>query len=183
MNFLELVKARYSVRNYEERPIEQNKLDYIMECVRLAPSAVNFQPWKFAVITEKKLLEALKSAYPREWIKTAPCIIVACGDHNVAWHRKLDNKDHTDVDVSIAVEHLCLAAAEQGLGTCWVCNFDVPLCKEILGLPANIEPVALVPVGYPASQEVPERRTASLYRIFYSDKFTLFNSGYLRNVI
>lgn len=97
MNFLELVKARYSVRNYEERPIEQNKLDYIMECVRLAPSAVNFQPWKFAVITEKKLLEALKSAYPREWIKTAPCIIVACGDHNVAWHRKLDNKDHTDV--------------------------------------------------------------------------------------
>lgn len=54
MNFLELVKARYSVRNYEERPIEQNKLDYIMECVRLAPSAVNFQPWKFAVITEKK---------------------------------------------------------------------------------------------------------------------------------
>lgn len=70
MNFLELVKARYSVRNYEERPIEQNKLDYIMECVRLAPSAVNFQPWKFAVITEKKLLEALKSAYPREWIKT-----------------------------------------------------------------------------------------------------------------
>lgn len=95
MNFLELVKARYSVRNYEERPIEQNKLDYIMECVRLAPSAVNFQPWKFAVITEKKLLEALKSAYPREWIKTAPCIIVACGDHNVAWHRKLDNKDHT----------------------------------------------------------------------------------------
>lgn len=134
MNFLELVKARYSVRNYEERPIEQNKLDYIMECVRLAPSAVNFQPWKFAVITEKKLLEALKSAYPREWIKTAPCIIVACGDHNVAWHRKLDNKDHTDVDVSIAVEHLCLAAAEQGLGTCWVCNFDVPLCKGDIGI-------------------------------------------------
>lgn len=92
MNFLELVKARYSVRNYEERPIEQNKLDYIMECVRLAPSAVNFQPWKFAVITEKKLLEALKSAYPREWIKTAPCIIVACGDHNVAWHRNWTTK-------------------------------------------------------------------------------------------
>ena len=167
MNFLELVKARYSVRNYEERPIEQNKLDYIMECVRLAPSAVNFQPWKFAVITEKKLLEALKSAYPREWIKTAPCIIVACGDHNVAWHRKLDNKDHTDVDVSIAVEHLCLAAAEQGLGTCWVCYFDVPLCKEILGLPANIEPVALVPVGYPASQEVPEKNRKPLQDILF----------------
>ena len=128
MNFLELVKARYSVRNYEERPIEQNKLDYIMECVRLAPSAVNFQPWKFAVITEKKLLEALKSAYPREWIKTAPCIIVACGDHNVAWHRKLDNKDHTDVDVSIAVEHLCLAAAEGDIGIA---------CKHRAGSPCS----------------------------------------------
>lgn len=119
------------------------------------------------MITEKKLLEALKSAYPREWIKTAPCIIVACGDHNVAWHRKLDNKDHTDVDVSIAVEHLCLAAAEQGLGTCWVCNFDVPLCKEILGLPANIEPVALVPVGYPASQEIPEKNRKPLQDILF----------------
>ena len=112
-------------------------------------------------------MEVYKSAYPREWIKTAPCIIVACGDHNVAWHRKLDNKDHTDVDVSIAVEHLCLAAAEQGLGTCWVCNFDVPLCKEILGLPANIEPVALVPVGYPASQEVPEKNRKPLQDILF----------------
>lgn len=80
---------------------------------------------------------------------------------------KLDNKDHTDVDVSIAVEHLCLAAAEQGLGTCWVCNFDVPLCKEILGLPANIEPVALVPVGYPASQEVPEKNRKPLQDILF----------------
>lgn len=74
MNFLELVKARHSVRSYVERPIEQSKLDYILECVRLAPSAVNFQPWKFAVVTEKNLLDAVKSTYPREWIKTAPCI-------------------------------------------------------------------------------------------------------------
>lgn len=101
MNFLELVKARHSVRSYVERPIEQSKLDYILECVRLAPSAVNFQPWKFAVVTEKNLLDAVKSTYPREWIKTAPCIIVACGNHDAAWHRKLDDKDHTDVDVAI----------------------------------------------------------------------------------
>lgn len=100
MNFLELVKARHSVRSYVERPIEQSKLDYILECVRLAPSAVNFQPWKFAVVTEKNLLDAVKSTYPREWIKTAPCIIVACGNHDAAWHRKLDDKDHTDVDVA-----------------------------------------------------------------------------------
>lgn len=72
MNFLELVKARHSVRSYVERPIEQSKLDYILECVRLAPSAVNFQPWKFSVVTEKNLLDALKSTYPREWIVLHP---------------------------------------------------------------------------------------------------------------
>ena len=116
MNFLDLVKARCSVRSYEPRPVEQEKLDYILECVRLAPSAVNFQPWRFAVVTDPERLAALKTAYPREWIQTAPCIIVACGNHEEAWHRKPDGKDHTDVDVSIAVEHLCLAAAEQGLG-------------------------------------------------------------------
>ena len=114
------------------------------------------------MITEKKLLEALKSAYPREWIKTAPCIIVACGDHNVAWHRKLDNKDHTDVDVSIAVEHLCLAAAEQGLGTCWVCNFDTELCRKHFKIPEMIEPVVLIPFGYPSDpalfDETPKKR-------------------------
>ena len=167
MNFLELVKARHSVRSYVERPIEQSKLDYILECVRLAPSAVNFQPWKFSVVTEKNLLDALKSTYPREWIKTAPCIIVACGDHDVAWHRKLDNKDHTDVDIAIAVEHLCLAATEQGLGTCWVCNFDVPRCKEILGLPGNMEPIALIPIGYAATQDVPEKTRKPLQDILF----------------
>lgn len=167
MNFLELVKMRYSVRSYEERPIEQDKLDYIMECVRLAPSAVNFQPWKFRVVTDKKLLDALKSVYPREWIKTAPCIIVACGDHSEAWHRKLDNKDHTDVDVAIAVEHLCLAAAEQGLGTCWVCNFDVPRCKELMDLPEQVEPIALIPIGYISETDVAEKKRKPLQEILF----------------
>lgn len=66
MNFLDLVKARCSVRSYEPRPVEQEKLDYILECVRLAPSAVNFQPWRFAVVTDPERLAALKTAYPRE---------------------------------------------------------------------------------------------------------------------
>lgn len=167
MNFLELVKARHSVRSYVERPIEQSKLDYILECVRLTPSAVNFQPWKFAVVTEKNLLDAVKSTYPREWIKTAPCIIVACGNHDAAWHRKLDDKDHTDVDVAIAVEHLCLAATEQGLGSCWVCNFDVPRCREILGLSENWEPIALIPLGYADSQNIPEKTRKPLQDILF----------------
>lgn len=165
MKFLDLVKARYSVRSYEMRPVEQEKLDYILECVRLAPSAVNFQPWRFAIVTDPEKLAALKTAYAREWIQTAPCMIVACGNHDEAWHRKADGKDHTDVDVSIAVEHLCLAATEQGLGTCWVCNFDTDRCREVMNLPENLEPVALIPIGYPTDSAVPEKKRKSLDEI------------------
>ena len=139
MNFLELVKARYSARKYANRPIEAEKLDYIMECVRFAPSAVNFQPWRFRIVTDEAVLKTLYSCYKREWLATAPCIIVACVNHNESWHRRADNKDHADIDIAIAVEHLCLAAAEQGLGTCWVCNFDTPRCSEVLGLPENLK--------------------------------------------
>ena len=148
MKFLDLVKARHSVREFQDRPVEQEKLDYIMECVRLAPSAVNLQPWKFRAVTDRETLTALAGCYKREWLATAPCVIVACCDHEASWPRRADNKDHGDIDVAIAVEHLCLAATEQGLGTCWVCNFNAPLVSERLGLPEHIEPVVLVPLGY-----------------------------------
>lgn len=106
MNFLELVKARYSARKYANRPVEAEKLDYIMECVRFAPSAVNFQPWRFRIVTDEAVLKALYSCYKREWLATAPCIIVACVDHNESWHRRADNKDHADIDIAIAVENI-----------------------------------------------------------------------------
>lgn len=158
MDFLELVKQRHSVRNYESRPIEPEKLEYILECVRLAPSAVNFQPWKFAVVTDPELLKQIKTVYAREWFQTAPCVIVACADHSSSWHRQADGKDHADIDVAIAVEHLCLAATQQGLGTCWVCNFDVPRCAEIMGLSENLTPVVLIPIGYAVKSDIPEKK-------------------------
>lgn len=167
MSFLELVKMRHSVRNYENRAVEKEKLDYIMECVRLAPSAVNFQPWKFAVITDADRLSQLKKAYPREWIENVPCMIVACANHEESWHRKSDGKDHADIDVAIAVEHLCLAATEQGLGTCWVCNFDVSQCREVLNLPDFMEPVVLISVGYAQAQEMSAKKRKSLDEILF----------------
>lgn len=167
MNFLDLVKKRYSVRSYLPRAIEADKVNYIMECVRLAPSAVNFQPWHFSIVTDSEKLSKLKSAYAREWIESVPCIIVACVDHREAWHRKADGKDHSDIDISIAVEHLCLAAAEQGLGTCWVCNFDVPRCREVMNLPENWEPVVLIPIGYATEDDIPEKRRKTLDEIVF----------------
>ena len=165
MKLLELIKKRYSVRNYLSKPIESEKLNYIMECTRMAPSAVNLQPWKFAIVTDEKLLTALQSVYPKDWIKSAPCIIVACVDHDMSWHRKADNKDHGDIDVAIAVEHLWLAAAEQDLGTCWVCNFDAKACHQIMQLAPQLEPVVLIPIGYPADNTIPEKKRKSIKEI------------------
>ena len=153
MTFLELVKKRCSIRQFSSKAIEKEKLEYIIEAARLAPSAVNFQPWKFFVVKSDEGVENIKSCYSREWIKTVPMFIVACEDHSQSWKRGSDGKDHADIDVAIAVEHICLAAAEQGLGTCWVCNFDVARCKEVLNLPENIEPAVIIPLGYPEREE------------------------------
>ena len=130
MEFLDICKGRYSVRDYKDQPIEKEKLLYILECARMAPSAVNFQPWFFIVVRDKDNREKVLEAYHRDWFKTAPCYIIMCADHSVSWKRRIDNKDFADVDVSIATEHICLAATEQGLGTCWVCNFDPGGLKE-----------------------------------------------------
>ena len=151
-SFLNLVKARYSVRSYTDQPVEQEKLDYLMECVRLAPSAVNFQPWLFYIVESDEAKAKLQQCYKREWFTTAPLYIIACADHTQSWKRRHEGKDHADVDISIAVEHLCLAATEQGLGTCWVCAFDAALCKSLFNIPEHIEPIALIPLGYPADE-------------------------------
>lgn len=150
MTFLELVKKRASVRGYTEQAVEEEKLAYILECARQAPSAVNWQPWKFIVIVDQKLREEINTVYKGDWIKSAPIILVICGDHNQSWKRA-DGTDYCYIDIAIATDHITLAAAEQGLGTCWVCNFDAKLCSEILQLPANIEPIVLLPIGYPSS--------------------------------
>lgn len=147
MNFLTLATQRTSVRKFQNKPIEKEKLDYLLKAMQMAPTAVNFQPLKFIVVQGEKLNE-LQSCYPRNWIQTAPMCIVACGDHKRSWKRSSDEKDYCDVDVAIAATHLILAATEQGLGTCWISNFDADQCKLIFNLPSHIEPIALIPIGY-----------------------------------
>lgn len=118
-------------------------------------------------MTDEPRLSQLKKAYPREWMANVPCLVVACVNHEESWHRPSDGKDHADIDIAIAVEHLCLAATEQGLGTCWVCNFEVPMCREVLQLPANIEPAVLIPIGYAAAQEMSAKKRKSLKEILF----------------
>lgn len=148
-DFLELAKRRYSCRKYDQKPVDEEKLRLVLEAGRIAPSAVNYQPWKFIVIREPANLDKIKSTYHREWFKSAPCVIAVCSDHSQSWKRGSDEKDHADIDVAIAVDHMTLQATESGLATCWVCNFDKQKCMDILHLPNNIEPVVLLPLGYP----------------------------------
>ena len=151
MNFIEIAKSRFSVRSYKSAPIEENKLALVLEAFRVAPSAVNFQPWHLLILKNNDSKEKIYEAYPREWLKTAPIIMVACCDHSLSWKRS-DGKDHADIDISIAVDHLSLQATELGLGTCWVCNFNVAVLKNNLDLPENIEPIVIIPLGYPTDK-------------------------------
>ena len=155
MSLLELVKKRKSVRHFSEMKVEPEKLDYIMECARLAPSAVNFQPWYFYIIKSDESKSLLQKCYPRKWFSSTnvSVYILACIDTNVSWKRSYDRKDHGDIDIAIAVEHICLAATEMGLGSCWVCDFDPAMCKELFNLPDHLEPAVIIPLGYPTSEE------------------------------
>ena len=160
MDFLELVKRRYSCRDYQPTSIEKEKLDYIIECVRFAPSAVNKQPWAFRIISNKEEKEKLRQCYDREWFATAPTYIMASILHDEEWVRA-DGKHHGNIDIAIAVEHLCLAAAEQGLGTCWVCNFDVEKCTQLFRIPSNEEVAVLIPIGYAADEAKEKKRKST----------------------
>ena len=159
MAFLDLAKKRYSCRDYKPQPIEEEKLMKVLEAARIAPSACNLQPWKFIVIREKENLERICSTYKREWIRTAPAVIIVCGDHEESWKRS-DHKDHCDVDISIAIDHMTLQAAELDLGTCWVCNFDAMKCAELFEIPSHLEPIALLPIGYPNDSKSSNRHSA-----------------------
>lgn len=165
MNFKELCEARHSVRSYSAQVVDEEKLQYVLECARLAPSAVNKQPWRLHLLTKKDDLSKLVQCYNRPWMATAPAAIVVSAKHDEAWKRPADGKYHGDIDAAIIAEHICLAATEQGLGTCWVCNFDAPLCHQLLAMEADEEPVVIIPIGYAAEESVHAKQRKALDEI------------------
>ena len=167
MNFLDLVKQRYSCRSYQNKSVEQEKLDYVMDCARLAPSAVNKQPWLFRIVSDDASKAKLQECYDRDWFKTAPMYIICSILHDEEWIR-YDGKHHGNIDIAIAIEHLCLAATEQGLATCWVCNFNVEKCKKNFDIPADEDPTVLIPIGYAADQPTEKKRKPISEIIFNS---------------
>lgn len=171
MEFDSVILNRFSVRSYTNQKVEKEVILEILEAARIAPSAVNFQPWHFIVITEPDVLSDFQDVYPPLWFKEALVCIVICADHSQSWKRKSDGKDFADVDIAIAADHLILKATELGLGTCWVCNFDALLAQKKLGLPEYIEPMVLVPLGYTLA-ETQEKKRKSLQELVHWEKFT-----------
>jgi nitroreductase len=157
MQFSELVKKRYSVRSYKPDPVEDDKLEQVLEAARLAPSAANRQPFQLIVVHTAGREAELNRIYARPWFVQAPLVICVGGNPGQAWIRR-DGKSYCDVDVAIAVDHLTLAAADLGLGTCWIGAFDPTAAREILGLPDEIEPIAFTPLGYPNDEPKPKVR-------------------------
>jgi nitroreductase len=150
MEFVELAQKRHSVRSYSDQPVDDAKLMVVLEAARLAPTACNYQPFSLIVIRDLAIRRQCATVYNRPWFLTAPVVIVACCDHSQSWHRA-DGKDYGEIDVAIVLDHITLAAADVGLGTCWIGNFSVSEAKKVLNIPAEISVVAMTPLGYPTS--------------------------------
>jgi nitroreductase len=159
MKFSDLVAARFSVRDYKQTPVEEEKLTQILDAGRLAPSACNIQPYYFIVITDSGKKELLRPAYNRNWFISAPVIIAVCVDTRTEWKRS-DGVAYGIVDTAIAIDHMTLAATELGLGTCWIGAFKNAEASSALKLPGYITITAFFALGYSNQTQPPKKRKA-----------------------
>ena len=158
MEYSELIAARYSVRAYRPDPVEDEKLQAILEAARLAPTAANRQPIRMIVMHTAGREEEIGKIYHRKWFVQAPLVIAVCAITSEVWVREGDRFNSRMIDAAIVADHLILAAANLGLGTCWVAAFNVEVARSLLQLPADAEPVIFTPLGYPADKPGPKTR-------------------------
>lgn len=170
MDFLELALRRYSVRDYQDRDVEAGTLTRILEAARLAPSGSNRQPWRFVVVRDAETRRRLVPACAGQpHVGQAPVVIAGVG---LMPERVMRCGVPGDpVDVAIAMEHLALAAAAEGLGTCWIGAFYQDQVREILGIPAEAKVIELMTLGYPADEPRPKDRKP-LNEIVCYDRWT-----------
>jgi nitroreductase len=145
----EAIRTRKSVRSYLDRPVEPDKLARVLEAGRLAPSARNAQEWRFVVVTDSGLRRRLATeASTQGFMAEAPVIIAACAETDGRVMRC--GQLAYSIDVTIAVDHLTLAAVAEGLGTCWIGSFDAGKVRQLLGIPEQVQVVELLLLGYPS---------------------------------
>jgi len=156
MDVSEAIRNRYSCRNYQDKPLEQDKLRAVLEAARLAPSAKNLQDWRFVVVTDRQTKKAVAAAAnDQTFLERAGAIIVAC---TVSDHVMRCGQAVGPIDVAIALEHMCLQATDLGLATCWIGSFYPDKVKAIVGIPEDVTIVELLALGYPADSPRHSRR-------------------------
>ena len=171
MDVMEAIRKRYSARSYQNRPVETEKVDKILEAARLAPSASNRQEWRFVVVRDKGIRQHLmKAAKNQPFVGEAPVVIACCA--------KTDNHIMTcgqmcyPIDMAIAIEHMALEATEEGLGTCWVGAFYEDQVKEILGIPQDIRVVELLALGYADKPSLSRKDRLSIEEIVMHERWS-----------
>jgi nitroreductase len=170
MTVQEAIQLRFSVRAYQDQPVEEDKLLRVMEAARLAPSAGNRQEWRFVLVQDPETRQALaEAANGQAFVGQAPVVVVACaeGDPHVMTCGQLCYP----IDVAIALEHLALQATAEGLGTCWIGAFQEDEVRKLLGIPAHVRVVELMPLGYPAAQ-APTKRRLTMEEIVKREKWS-----------
>jgi nitroreductase len=158
MEYSELIAARYSVRAYQPDPVEDEKLQAVLEAARLAPTAANRQPFQLVVMHTHGRKEEIGRIYRKDWFVQAPIVIGVCAISSLAWVRESDRFNARLIDAAIVADHLILAVTNLGLGTCWIAAFNVVAARSVMGLPEEAEPVIFTPLGYPADQPGPKVR-------------------------
>lgn len=157
MTFMELAKNRYSERFFDSRPVEQEKLEQILEAGRIAPTACNYQPQRFYVIRSEEALRKARSLRISHY--NAPLLLLVCYDENVAWRnprdRRYENYTSGEQDATIAAAGMMYEAQELGVHSVWLRGFDSLALAETFDLPANIVPVMVFAMGYPAERSEP----------------------------
>ena len=148
MDFEKLIKTRESVRSYDpSRPVPRQVLDRIVQAGIIAPTAANRQPFKFLVISSPDELSRIRPCYRAQWINDAPHILIVVGLVDKAWTR-YDGYNSVETDCTIAMDHMILAAENEGVGTCWIAAFDNKILREALKLGENEKVFAITPLGY-----------------------------------
>ena len=170
MDFIKLANERYSVRKFSDKPIANDIIEKILDAGHIAPTGCNYQPQKILVINNEETLAKLKESTRCHF--DAPCAMLVCYDKTECWTRPYDGNQSGIVDASIVTTHMMLQAWELGIGSTWVMHFNPVAMRENFEIPENIEPVALLVMGYPASDAVPNERH-TIYRpkeetIFYN---------------
>jgi len=166
MNVMDAIKYRYSVRRYKNKPIEEEKLNKILEAGRLAPSAKNRQEWRYVVVRDKgKIQKLMIAAKNQRFVGEAPVVIAACAEDD-GYVMSCGQLSYP-IDVAISIDHMTLEAVEEGLGTCWIGAFYENQVKEILNIPENIRVVLLLTLGYPDDWQGQKRRKSLSEIVMY----------------